>query len=56
MTLLPTNLGDDAPLSIEAGISVANPPKPGNLQLTDVLQVTLDNQGSVLRSHPRPTR
>ena len=50
VTLLPANLGDDAPLSIEAGISVANPPKPGNLQLTDVLQVTLDSQGSVLRS------
>src|ERR1019366_3549949 len=26
------------------------PPKPGNLQLPDVLQVTLDSQGSVLRS------
>jgi uncharacterized protein (TIGR02145 family) len=50
VTLLPSNLGDDAPLSIEAGISVTNPPKPGNLQLTDVLQVTLDSQGSVLRS------
>jgi uncharacterized protein (TIGR02145 family) len=50
VTLLPANLGDDAPLSIEAGISVTNPPKPGNLQLTDVLQVTLDSQGSVLRS------
>jgi uncharacterized protein (TIGR02145 family) len=54
VTLLPSNLGDDAPLSIEAGISVANPPKPGNLQLTDVLQVSLDSQGSVLRS-PGPT-
>lgn len=50
VTLLPSSLGDDAPLSIQAGISVANPPKPGNLQLTDVLQVTLDSQGSVLRS------
>ena len=53
MTLLPSNLGDDAPLSVDAAISVANPPKPGNLQLTDVLQVTLDSQGSVLRS-PSP--
>lgn len=50
VTLLPGNLGDDAPLSIEAPLSVANPPKPGNLQLTDVLQVTLDSQGSVLHS------
>lgn len=53
VTLLPSNLGDDAPLSIDAAISVANPPRPGNLQLTDVLQVTLDSQGSVLRS-PSP--
>jgi uncharacterized protein (TIGR02145 family) len=50
VTLLPSNLGDDAPLSVEAGLTVANPPRPGNLQLTDVLQVTLDSQGSVLRS------
>jgi uncharacterized protein (TIGR02145 family) len=50
VTLLPSNLGEDAPLSVEAPLSVANPPKPGNLQLTDVLQVTLDSQGTVLRS------
>jgi uncharacterized protein (TIGR02145 family) len=50
VTLLPSNLGDDAPLSIDTGLSVADPPRPGNLQLTDVLQVTLDSQGSVLRS------
>jgi uncharacterized protein (TIGR02145 family) len=50
VTLLPSNLGDDAPLSVEAPLSVANPPRPGNLQLTDVLQVTLDSQGTVLRS------
>jgi uncharacterized protein (TIGR02145 family) len=49
-TLLPSNLGDNAPLSVEAPLAVASPPKPGNLQLTDVLQVTLDSQGSVLRS------
>jgi uncharacterized protein (TIGR02145 family) len=50
VTLLPSNLGDDAPLSVDAAISVANPARPGNLQLTDVLQVTLDSQGTVLRS------
>jgi uncharacterized protein (TIGR02145 family) len=50
VTLEPANLGDDAPLSIYDDLSVVNPPKPGNLQLTDVLQVTLDNQGTVLRS------
>jgi uncharacterized protein (TIGR02145 family) len=50
VTVEPSNLGDDAPLSVAASLSVANPPKPGNLQLTDVLQVTLDSQGVVLRS------
>ena len=50
VTLAPSDLGDDAPLSVEAPLSVANPPQPGNLQLTDVLQVTLDGQGVVLRS------
>jgi uncharacterized protein (TIGR02145 family) len=50
VTLAPSNLGDNAPLSVEESLTVANPPKPGNLQLTDVLQVTLDSQGVVLRS------
>lgn len=50
VTVVPSNLGDNAPLFVEAPLSVANPPKPGNLQLTDVLQVTLDSQGVVLRS------
>lgn len=54
VTLEPANLGDDAPLDITDSLAVVNPPKPGNLQLTDVLQVTLDNQGSVLRS-PAPS-
>jgi uncharacterized protein (TIGR02145 family) len=48
--LLPANLGDNAPPGISDSLTVADPPKPGNLQLTDVLQVTLDSQGSVLRS------
>jgi uncharacterized protein (TIGR02145 family) len=50
VTLAPSDLGDDAPLSVEAPLSVANPPQPGNLRLADVLQVTLDSQGVVLRS------
>ncbi|HEX3958637.1 MAG TPA: FISUMP domain-containing protein [Trebonia sp.] len=50
VVLVPSDLGDAAPLSVGAQLAVANPPKPGNLLLTDVLQVTLDSQGSVLRS------
>jgi uncharacterized protein (TIGR02145 family) len=50
VTIVPANMDGDLPLSLEAPLAVANPPKPGNLQLPDVLQVTLDNQGSVLRS------
>jgi uncharacterized protein (TIGR02145 family) len=50
VTLVPSNLGDDAPPGLSDSLTVADPPKPGNLQLTDVLQVTLDSQGTVLRS------
>ena len=50
VTILPSNMTGDVPLSLEAPLAVASPPKPGNLQLPDVLQVTLDSQGSVLRS------
>jgi uncharacterized protein (TIGR02145 family) len=50
VTLVPSNLGDNAPLDVGAELAVTSPPRPGNLQLTDVLQVTLDSQGSVLRS------
>jgi uncharacterized protein (TIGR02145 family) len=50
MALAPSNLGDNAPPSLDASLSVANPVQPGNLQLPDVLQVTLDSQGVVLRS------
>jgi uncharacterized protein (TIGR02145 family) len=46
----PVNLGDDAPPGLADTLTVADPPKPGNLQLSDVLQVTLDSQGTVLRS------
>jgi uncharacterized protein (TIGR02145 family) len=48
--LVPANLGDDAPPGLSDSLTVADPPKPGNLQLTDVVQVTLDSQGTVLRS------
>jgi uncharacterized protein (TIGR02145 family) len=48
--MVPVNLGDQAPPGLADGLTVADPPKPGNLQLTDVLQVTLDSQGTVLRS------
>jgi uncharacterized protein (TIGR02145 family) len=50
VTVVPADLGDNAPLSVEAPLAVASPARAGNLQLPDVLQVTLDSQGSVLRS------
>ena len=50
VTIAPSNMTGDLPLAIEAPLAITNPPKPGNLQLPDVLQVTLDSQGSVLRS------
>jgi uncharacterized protein (TIGR02145 family) len=50
MALAPSNLGGNAPPSLDASLSVANPVQQGNLQLPDVLQVTLDSQGVVLRS------
>jgi uncharacterized protein (TIGR02145 family) len=50
VTIVPSNMTGDVPFSLDAPLAVANPPKPGNLQLPDVLQVTLDSQGSVLRS------
>ncbi len=50
ISVIPSNMTGDLPLSLEAPLAIASPPKPGNLQLPDVLQVTLDSQGSVLRS------
>jgi uncharacterized protein (TIGR02145 family) len=46
----PSNLDGDVSFYLTAPLAVASPPKPGNLQLPDALQVTLDSQGSVLRS------
>jgi len=50
VTIVPSNLDGNVAVSLEAPLAVASAPKPGNLQLPDVLQVTLDSQGSVLRS------
>lgn len=49
-TIVPSNFDGDVSAVLDAPLAVANPPKRGNLQLPDVLQVTLDSQGSVLRS------
>jgi uncharacterized protein (TIGR02145 family) len=46
----PSNFDGDVSFYLTAPLAVASPPKPGNLQLPDALQVTLDSQGSVLRS------
>ena len=50
VAILPDNMDGNLPVEMDPPLVVANPPKPGNLQLPDVLQVTLDSQGSVLRS------
>jgi len=50
VAMVPSNMTGDLPLEMDPPLASANPPKPGNLQLSDVLQVTLDSQGSVLRS------
>jgi hypothetical protein len=47
----PLNLGK-MPLQLEAPLSLALPPKPGNAKLSDGLQVSLDTQGAVLVSTP----
>ena len=44
------SVGVKMPLQADAPLAVANPPKPGNLALTDVLQIGLDEQGTILRS------
>lgn len=40
------NMGD-APSQVQTPLTLSNPPKPGNASLRDVLQVSLDSQGSV---------
>ena len=54
VTVTPSNFSGNVALYLTAQLAVASPPKPGNLQLPDVLQVTLDSQGSVLRSAVLP--
>jgi uncharacterized protein (TIGR02145 family) len=44
------NFPEEAPTQVSAPLSISNPPKDGNGDLTKVLQVFLDNQGSVLVS------
>ncbi len=50
VAIVPENMNGNLPLEMDPPLAAAEPPKPGNLTLSDVLQVTLDNQGSVLRS------
>jgi uncharacterized protein (TIGR02145 family) len=45
--LAPENLTGNVPSQVNAQLAVTLPPKPGNLKLPDVLQVSLDNQGLV---------
>ena len=49
-TVIPSGFDGDVAITLEAPLAVASAPEPGNLKLPDVLQVTLDSQGSVLRS------
>ena len=41
------NMGGNVPLQVQEPLSLSNPPRPGNAPLLEVLQVTLDNQGSI---------
>jgi uncharacterized protein (TIGR02145 family) len=50
VAIVPANIEGDLPLEMDPPLVAAYPPEPGNLKLSDVLQVTLDSQGSVLRS------
>ena len=45
-----TRMAGDLPPMTTATLSLNSPPQPGNAKLTDVLQVTLDNQGAVFVS------
>lgn len=44
--------GNNIPLQVQAPMSLSNPPVPGNASLEDVLQISLDNQGSIFISEP----
>ena len=41
------NMGGNVPLQVQTPLTLSNPPKPGNASLRDVLQVSLDSQGSI---------
>ena len=41
------HMGGNVPRQVQEPLSLSNPPRPGNAPLLEVLQVTLDNQGSV---------
>ena len=43
----PKNMGTNVPVQVSATITLNTPPEPGNADLTKVLAVSLDNQGSV---------
>ena len=41
------NMAGNVPMQVQEPLSLSKPPKPGNASLLDVLQVSLDSQGSV---------
>jgi uncharacterized protein (TIGR02145 family) len=43
----PSNMSGTLPLQVEAPLSLALPPQPGNANLPDTLQVSLDTEGTV---------
>jgi uncharacterized protein (TIGR02145 family) len=47
-----SNMTGNVPLQIQANLTLMNPPQPGNASLADVLQLSLDNQGSIYVSEP----
>ena len=40
-------MGGSVPSQVQTPLSLSNPPRPGNASLLDVLQVSLDSQGSI---------
>jgi uncharacterized protein (TIGR02145 family) len=52
VTVVPSNFSGDVGLAPEAPLAIIDRPTPHSIPLTDVLQITLDDQGSVLRSEP----
>lgn len=40
-------MGGNVPRQVQKPLSLSNPPRPGNASLLDVLQVSLDSQGSI---------